>query len=103
MSAAPRPFSPQRTGDEALDRNLDAIAQAFVDLQADLLLLRYTVESTAIAAAETKVAHGLGRVPRGRIILSQSADARVWDTRAADAMFLYMRASSAVTVKLLVA
>lgn len=103
MSAAPRPFSPQRTGDESTDRNLDAIAQAFVDLQRDLLLLRFTIDSAAIATSETKVAHGLGRVPRGRIILSQSADARVWDSKAADAQWLYLRASSAVTVKLLVA
>jgi hypothetical protein len=59
----------------------------------------------SFSAANTDVAtiHGLGRVPTGYIVIGSSAATSVYDGASANtASLLYLRASAATTVKVLV-
>jgi hypothetical protein len=66
---------------------------------------RTSLVSVTFTAAntETKVAHGLGKVPQGYITVGRSADVRVYDG-ASDSTSenVFVRASGAGTVRLLV-
>lgn len=60
-----------------------------------------------VTTADTRVNHYLGRRARGRIIIAQDADARVYDgTRVTDeataGIYFHLRASATTTVKVLV-
>ncbi len=55
------------------------------------------------ADVDTASAHGLGRVPSGYIVLGSSAATQVYDGASANtAQLLYLRASAASTVKVMV-
>ncbi len=46
------------------------------------------------------VAHNLGRKPKGWLVVSPQADARIWQSATPDATYLYLNASAAVTTAL---
>ncbi len=86
-----------------------ARGSALADVQEEI---RHTVDSLGIDvrtklltgktvnAAETPIPHGLGVVPNGWQAYSPQADARIWQTKAPDATYLYLRASAIVVTGL---
>jgi hypothetical protein len=77
----------------------------FVDLQnvlAAIPLLNGTlVENLVVTNGTVAVGHGLGRTPRGYIVVKRSADVRVWDaSTAATVNLLHLQANGTATVSL---
>lgn len=64
------------------------------------------VVTQAIGVADTRVYHGLDRIPRYFWIVRRAADVRVWDGAVPEAVdpanYITLRASSAATVTLAV-
>jgi hypothetical protein len=95
-------FSLLQTGNPLLDRVQQNILRAFEALGETLNIAR-VVADKAIATGDTAVPHGLGRVPRGYIVVKRSAGEVVFDGAGAHprpAEFINLRASAAVTVSL---
>lgn len=95
-------FTTVPTGDINSDRMQERIADEF-ERQATELPSGARLVTAMIQAADTAVPHGLGRKPRGRYIVGQSADARVWDGTASitPKSTFTLRASAPVTVTLI--
>jgi len=72
---------------------LDLVDQLNTELNTRFVVL----DGVAVGTSQTPVAHGLGAVPTF-VTVRKFADARVWESQAADANLLYLRASVAVTV-----
>lgn len=63
------------------------------------------IKDVAIGTASTKVAHGLGRIPTGWLVVDRTADTRVFRDATATterSTFLHLRASAAGTFTLIV-
>lgn len=63
------------------------------------------IKDVAIGTASTKVAHGLGRIPSGWLVVDTTADSRVFrDATATSELnsFLHLRATTAGTFTILV-
>ncbi|HET7380740.1 MAG TPA: hypothetical protein VFJ24_11915 [Gaiellales bacterium] len=73
-------------------RDLVRFAQQFGPSSVSKLL-----GNVSLGVGETPVAHGMGAPPHWRLYDVQ-ADARVWQSRASDATFIYLTASAAVIV-----
>lgn len=58
------------------------------------------VEGKAIGTGETEIGHGLGRRPVGWLVIRNNANAAIYDSKAPDDTFLYLRAGVAATVSL---
>lgn len=60
------------------------------------------LEDKDVATTETPVAHGLGRVPRGYLIVKhdQSSSFHVYESSTADKNYFYFTGSTAVTLSL---
>lgn len=86
-----------QTGNEVLDRIQDRIIALLNPLLRVVLTDGRLVEDVAIGIVQTSIPHGLGRKVRGWIMVSQSADARIWQSVVSDDRFLYLIASSAVS------
>ncbi len=96
-------FTPVKTDSSWLDRVQQMLAQVFDEWALHRHLKLDELKEQAIATSDTRVYHGLGRAARGRIIVYQSADARVWDVASSNpSEYMVLRASAAVTVKLMV-
>lgn len=95
-------FTPKFTGNGDLDDVQQAIARAFEALELDTLLNPATV-TVLVGTGDTKVYHGLGRPIRGRVIIGQDVDARIWDGTASTeaAKWVNLKANTAVTVTVL--
>lgn len=74
------------------------------DVQRDIVLLveqlnrasGVVLHDQVIAVTETPIAHGLKAKP-GFVRVLPKADARVWESKAPDAMRIYLKASASVT------
>lgn len=55
----------------------------------------------AIATSQTPIAHQCSGPPQA-VFAMGNADARIWESAAADQQFVYLTASAAVTAKLLI-
>lgn len=96
-------FVPQKTSSPELDQVQRSLRDVFTSWMLDRFLDLANPKEQVVATTDTRIYHGLGRKFRGRIIVYQSADARVWDVASADpASYLALRASATVTVKVLV-
>ena len=60
------------------------------------------LRNVSIGTSATKIAHGLGSIPFGVLTCIPSLNATIWYTTAADSRYLYLAASSACTVTLVV-
>lgn len=89
-----------KSGDNALDRLQDRWISILNPVLKNRALNGFLLENVAIAAAETAVPHQLDRTGVNWILVSPQADARVWQTKAADDRFVYLQASVAVTAAL---
>lgn len=79
----------------------DQIEMAFGEMDRQIPFLDGArMTSVVIAGSSTRVAHGLGRVPLGFLILKRNANQNVWEASAADSRFLNLQAGGAVTVDL---
>ena len=67
------------------------------DLPGNLIAQGKLLEDLEVTTATLRVAHGLGRKPRGWFPVDKNADARVWRT-AWDAKFITFNASVTVTI-----
>jgi hypothetical protein len=62
---------------------------------------RQSLTSVTLTAGQVnKVAHKLARQALGRVIIYQSADARIWDSQKPDSVFFYLNTSTTCTVSL---
>lgn len=90
--------------DQLLSRLQDNIVAALLPLEGSPLYRVVVVRDVAIGTSSTEIAHGLGYMPTGYIVVKRSANATVYDGAAhsTPSMFINLTASSAVTVTLLV-
>lgn len=99
------PLIPQ-VDDITTRRAFDAVEGTLDDLVAAPLVDCVLVGPVAIGVADTRVYHGLGRAPRGYLVVRSSADVRVFDGAVLEATdvtnHIRLRASSAQTVTLAV-
>jgi hypothetical protein len=80
----------------------DAVAESLAPLEKHVLLTGVLLNNVEIVAGITEViGHGLGRSPRGYLIVKKNADANVWesDGRFSDKL-LHLNASANVTVSI---
>lgn len=91
-----------KTGSPMVDRALGYVRAAFraLELQA---LSRLPYWEGTIGTSDTSIPHGLGAPPRGRLVIYQSADARIWDGTASRSPreFVNLRASASVTARII--
>jgi len=95
-----RAFDQITTEDADLNRVQDRIANALSPVFAARVVDGRLVESVALTTSAQSIAHGLDRAGVKWIVVSPDADARVWQTQAADSRFVYLQASAAVNVNL---
>jgi hypothetical protein len=90
------------TGDDKVDRALQALAQGLREGERGLLAGAVLVEDVALTTSETRVFHGLGEPIRGWFPVRKSANAVVYEGTASStpAAYINLRASAAVTVTL---
>mgnify|MGYP001604000278 CR=1 FL=1 len=74
----------------------------FTDLSQREILNGRLLENVAIGTTSTKVSHGLGRVPKGWVVVDRTTDTRVFrdSTGTERATYLTLKASTAATVSL---
>lgn len=94
-------FVARRTGNALLD-------QMFRSLETELKTLAFailgkSVVTKAIAITDTQVSHGLGRKPRGYLVVGQTASASLFDGTASDEpeTFVNLKASAAASFNLI--
>lgn len=80
---------------KVLQRDVQRWTERIGDVASGKLL-----EDVPVGTSSTAIIHGMGGRPRGRVIVYQSADARVWDAAKPDTTRLYLQASAATTVSL---
>jgi hypothetical protein len=80
-----------------VDRALDAVR---ADIPKAALLDGHQLDNIVLSTTEFGVAHKLGRTPRGYLVVKRNASATVYGVTAANATYLYLKASGAVTVSL---
>lgn len=97
------PYTSIAHDDPMINRIQDLIARAMQFIGDNFLGNVAIIANQAIGVTDTQVFHGLGRQIRGRIIVAQSADARIWDGTASTApsQFINLKANAAVTVSVL--
>ena len=91
------------TKDDELRRVQEEVALGFAQVDRNPSLNGVILSSVVLAgaSADTKIDHGLGRSPRGFVILSKNATADVWTsttTNARPELTLIVKSSAAVTV-----
>ncbi len=93
-----------RTGLDLVDRALTVVVNAVKALEANPLNQGVLLEGVPVATTDTRINHGLSRVPRGYLVMKASAPVFVGDGSASTNPTLYInvKASSAATVSLLV-
>lgn len=78
------------------------VAREVKTLQDQLLLGGTLLVDQAVTATEARVAHKLGRVPRGWIVIGRNAAQVIYDNQDPDKDFLYLRAGGNVTATIYV-
>lgn len=87
---------------ERVNRFQDGLSPTIAALEAAPLFGGRLLTAVPIAATSTAVVHRLGRAPIGWLVVRKTATCDVWETGAATGDVLYLIASAAVTVDLLV-
>lgn len=95
-------FSPLNVADKDLDRVQERIGDAFDKVARNFIDVSHTVQVALNNASDTQVFHGLGRVPRGWIVVWATAAASPYEGAASTnyASFVNLRASAAATLTL---
>lgn len=97
-------YTPQRTGDATIDRNLDGISSALEAIASrELDLDRVTDPITFTAGLTVACRHGLGRPIRGWLVVYQNAvtDLSNVTPHAQPRDYVNLTSSGAATVRLL--
>lgn len=97
-------YTVPRTGDTLLDRSQDAADKAFKNIDLSSIIDgRLVVDVELELDTDNVVLHGLGRAPRGYVIVKRSHEVTVWDSDSPNArpeMRLFLKANVASTVTL---
>lgn len=91
-----------QTDDQLSNRTQDAITEAFRLLQSQNPVLESQTLQVSLSATPLQIAHRLGRVPVGYLVVDRDADRNVWTSTAATDRFLTLVSSGSVTVKLFI-
>lgn len=95
------PFRRTRTGDRDLDAVQENVDEALRPIQACPIIDGSLVTGAEIpSGSSAPISHRLGRIPRGWMLVSPSADVRIWETEDPTSRFLHLRASTPVTASL---
>ncbi len=88
---------------DAMSGNLRAILDGGISVDDNMDMSRTTVASHATPGTEFSVAHGLGKIPTGRIIYGQTAAGSLYDGATANTAttFYFKSDVSAVTFRLI--
>ena len=90
------------TKDDELRRVQDEVALGFQQVDRQPFMNGVILTGTVLASGtDTKVNHGLGRVPQGFVILAKNATADVWTsttTNPRPELTIILKSSAAVTV-----
>ncbi|MFO0253035.1 MAG: hypothetical protein ACK52V_02860, partial [Betaproteobacteria bacterium] len=78
------------------------ITEAFRLLQSQNPVLKSQTLQVSLSATPLQIAHRLGRVPVGYLVVDRDADRNVWTASAATDRFLTLVSSGSVTVKLFI-
>lgn len=94
---------PVKTDDPVINKALDEIRDGLPDVEA-FAGARQINKIVLVSGVQKRVAHGLGRKYRGRLIVSQSAAAHITDdlTKTDLDKYLYLTASANTTINLVV-
>lgn len=87
---------------QRVNRFQDGLASTINALEAAPMFGGRLMTSVSIGIAATEVFHRLGRAPLGWLVTRKSATCDVWESGVATNDLLYLVASAAVTVDLLV-
>ena len=91
-----------QTDDQLSNRTQDATSEAFRLLQSQNPVLESQTLQVSLSATPLQIAHRLGRVPVGYLVVDRDADRNVWTSAAATDRFLTLVSSGSVTVKLFI-
>jgi hypothetical protein len=83
---------PRGTDAKAIENQLREILGQFGIADASVI-----AGPVSVGTAETRIPHGFGSIPSGWELISPQALATVCQTKAPDATYLYLKASTAVT------
>ncbi len=75
---------------------------AFELLSKHPLVDAHSLGSHAVSTTALRIPHKLGRPPSGWLVTRINADARIWESKSPDGTAIYLVASAAATVSLLV-
>jgi hypothetical protein len=99
--AKPRRYVRHSTENPEIEAVQDRVEEAIGGIADHELLAGVHVTGAALQAGETTVVkHSLGRVPKGRQVTSQNAQAQIWDAKPATSSCLYLGTTADVTVSL---
>lgn len=97
--AAPRSFKQINTANQELQLIQANIARAISETINNALLNGLFLENLSISTTNTQVAHKLGRVPKGYIVIDSNAAANVY-TIDKDTQFITLKATANCVVNL---
>ena len=92
-----RRFLNTHHGTDTVARSLQEVEAAFNGLVEVPFLEGRAIGDLDLSTTELKVAHGLGRKPKGFIVLTQDAAQVIYESSASDATHLNLKAGGAVT------
>ena len=93
-------FARERFSTGALNRLQDRVQDWATQLDKQEIVNGVLLKDVALTTSQTSIAHKLGRVPTGVILVRTPVQLDIWEPTAADKDFLYIQASAATTVNL---
>jgi len=89
--------------DSDLYRVQDVLTEVLLPITNSPIIDGVLTDSQSVTTSFQNLAHGLGRLPVGWVVVAPNADARVWEDSAANnpdpTKFIRVKASAAVTCK----
>ena len=96
-------YVPERTGDEATNRNLEALRRAIRALSESVFGTRFVVvRNVALSTTAADIPHGLGSVPAGWIVVRRDGPASVYESGTFGASSIGLVATADVNVTLII-
>lgn len=98
-----KPIKRIPTSDPDLSKFQDSVVEVLNDLRRQELLNYVIIEDISVSTAVASVAHTLGRVPTGILVIKMNGDLRVWtSTSVAPKQLINVQANASGIVSLLI-